>query len=89
MNVLTSQNVRWFCINYCIYTDAMEMLTSLTPGVGYSNGNGISVKTKTSNIITTDIIVAYCSSYAVIVFIVLRNSGSCSNAKRVLNFSQL
>lgn len=62
----------------------MEMLTSLTPGVGYSNGNGISVKTKTSNII-----VAYFSSYAVIVFIVLRNSGSCSNAKRVLNISQL
>lgn len=51
----------------------MEMLTSLTPGVGYSNGNGISVKTKTSNIISTDIILAYCSIYAVIVFIVLRN----------------
>lgn len=67
----------------------MEMLTSLTPGVGYSNGNGISVKTTTSNTISTDIIVAYCSSYAVIVFIVLRNSGSCSNAKKVLNISQL
>lgn len=47
----------------------MEMLTSLTPGVGYSNGNGISVKTKTSNIISTDINVAHCSRYGAIVLL--------------------